>query len=270
MTPADYVEEYTAMTVGLDDDSQWTVVVDRYLSNTGNQKVINAGKVRDVLIGAMAQETKTPAISKTFTIEGHPVSRMGMMRCSWGKGSPDEIGDFLWMASRYGLIQLATPRPNKTGVHTLGLQDFADKYLGLDCNGFLVNYYNTRDKEWIGSYDNKLLRRKSIDEVQPRDALIYYVPGRTVKRTVKDKATGEKVEKDVSEPYEHVAIVNDVLIRGNPATIEKADWGGSGQHVFVEKHALRTNKQGQIYFDGFKTGMEVYFSPAPSNLDPCP
>jgi hypothetical protein len=269
MCPADYVDKYTGMTVGLDDRSQWSVVIDQYLSNTGNSKVINAAKVRDVLLDCMAKETKTPSIAKTFKIDDYDVSRSGMMLSSWGKGSPNEIGDFLWIASRYGLIHLADPRPNKTGIHTLGLQDFADKYLGMDCNGFLINYYNTRDKEWIGSYDNMLLRRKSVDEVQPRDALIYYLPGNTVKRKIKDKATGATIEKDVPEPYIHVAIVNDVLERKNPIMIEKADWGGSGQHVFIERHQIYTNKKGQIYFNGFKKGMEVYFSPAPSLLDPC-
>jgi hypothetical protein len=271
MSPSDYVDEYIGMNVGLDDESQWPVCVDQYLSNTGNQKVINAGRVRDVLINAMARETGTSHISSTFAIDGETVSRMGMMRSSWGKGSPDEVGDFLWIASRYGLIHLREPRPNHTGIHALTLQHFADTYLGMDCNGFLVNYYNTRAREWIGSYDNAHLRRKSIDEIQPRDAMIYLVPGRTVHRQRKDRATGEMRTVDVSEPYVHVAVVNDVLSRGNPMMLEKADWGGSGQHVFIQRLQIHTNRQGQVYADGFETGMQVYFCPPPDDAsDPCP
>jgi hypothetical protein len=267
--PADYVEEYTEMLVVLDDGTSWTVVIDQYLSNTGNDKVINAGKVRDALIDAMARETRTSTIAPTFMIDDQPVSRLGMMRASWGKGSPNEISDFLWIASRYGLIHMADTPRNTTGIHTLTLQAFADKYLGLDCNGFLVNYYNTRDKEWIGCYDNQHLRRKSIDEVQPRDAMIYYVPGRTEKRTRTDKKTGQTKVVDVSEPYVHVAIVNQVLERKNPAKIEKVDWGASGQHVFQEPpYSLHTNKQGQIYFNGLESS-QVFFSPPPSDLNPC-
>jgi hypothetical protein len=56
----------------------------------------------------------------------------------FGKGSPEEVQITLQLAARFGLLGRGT------------LQDYCDKYLGLDCNGFAGNYlvHGFRGGDW--------------------------------------------------------------------------------------------------------------------------
>lgn len=56
----------------------------------------------------------------------------------FGKGCPEEVQITLQLAERFGLLKGGT------------VQDYCDKYLGLDCNGFVGNYlaHGLRKEDW--------------------------------------------------------------------------------------------------------------------------
>jgi hypothetical protein len=56
----------------------------------------------------------------------------------FGKGSPEEAQITLQLADRFGLLGGGT------------MQSYCDKYLGLDCNGFVGNYlvHGRRERDW--------------------------------------------------------------------------------------------------------------------------
>jgi hypothetical protein len=85
-----------------------------------------------------------------------------------GKGSPDDIALTLRLAVRYGL------------THPAALRSYCDRYLGLDCSGFVANYANSElgmnfdvANTAANSFAPLNMRRASIDDVQPLDVLVW-------------------------------------------------------------------------------------------------
>ncbi len=93
---------------------------------------------------------------------------MLIWRCFVGKGSPEEIALTLRLAIRYGITSVG------------GARDFCDKYLGMDCSGFVSNYANSEmgmkfvtENTPASSFAPVGKRRASLDDVRPLDVLVW-------------------------------------------------------------------------------------------------
>lgn len=209
MTPLAYEAYYHNLPIFLENLRMTTVNVRRYQNNKEKlRENVNLGNKealyhKDLLIGRMASEVKklrdkqkTEAKGKEYT--GKPIVSEGdvglalvgslnhltipeilkrwrdrMMAVHSGKGSPLEIQVCLHLVAIYGLYDTKRFTDSAEGV-----KDYCDKYIGLDCNGFVGNF--ARDtgtgKEPntpIYSYAPKGRRRTKLEDVQRNDVLAW-------------------------------------------------------------------------------------------------
>ena len=127
----------------------------------------------------------------------------------YGKGSPWDYSLVLGLAIRYGRLKSFT------------LEDYCDKVarLGLDCSGFVGQYFNSIGKftqedvrkysaaRWANRPENKV--RKSINEIKSTDVLIWTGKG-------------------------HVALVDKVLGNGKFRIVESCFSGGGLRNAEYE------------------------------------
>jgi hypothetical protein len=127
----------------------------------------------------------------------------------YGKGSPQDYSLALGLAMRYGRL--------KTG----NLQHYCDKVarLGLDCSGFVSQYFNSSGKftqedvrrysaaRWAGRPGN--IVRKGPDEIKSADVMIWTGKG-------------------------HVALIDQVLDKGKIKVVESCFSGGGLRNAEYE------------------------------------
>jgi hypothetical protein len=99
--------------------------------------------------------------------------RSKMMDLHSGKGSPDEIAAALHLVSRYKLYD-----PRFAASPAAGVRDYCDKYIGLDCNGFVGNYARALGKAKVPNteivhYASTGDRRTRIEKIEPNDVLVW-------------------------------------------------------------------------------------------------
>ena len=178
ITPRQFMSQYHQLNVTSDDGSQLTgLIVDHYRNNNSKpetQHHTGPGKSKLELI-----RTGIRKLGKTQTdvthYQGQPVSDMAMRRTFAGKGAPREIAGTLAVAMRVGVI-----KPDGAGLRG-PTQLFCDRYIGLDCNGFVSNYALAADVTRYGPSENAGIRlfnivanrRQSIAAVRPFDVLIW-------------------------------------------------------------------------------------------------
>lgn len=89
-----------------------------------------------------------------------------------GKGSPLDIAVTLRLAVRFG----------KVAANPGALQSYCDRYIGLDCSGFVSNYananldgidYDVMNKGAVTFRDPAWRRRPTLDKVRPLDVLAW-------------------------------------------------------------------------------------------------
>ena len=191
MSPKDFVDDYLNLYVQSDpmlDPSDpnhveylagWNVYVsiDKYQERRGNNKhrvdvaMSQADKPLEKNVYASAK-----ANGGSIRVGIKSWLPQSLAKCFWrcfaGKGSPDDIALTLRMALRYGTNQpLAPPM----------LQGFCNKYLGLDCSGFVSNYANAAlgkhfevtNTNVVALYSAIAAKRSSIDDIEPLDLLIW-------------------------------------------------------------------------------------------------
>lgn len=132
-----------------------------------------------------------------------------------GKGTPERYIRFLhivdlWLT--YGCKGSSRPAAWKS-VPTL--QDFADKYMGVDCNSLVGGFFETNyaatgwntSVGWTGKLELKRgAKRQSIGEVKPLDVLVQYT----------------------SASKKHVAVIDDIWgVNGSKAKIFMTQSAGS-------------------------------------------
>ena len=175
MSPSEYAAQYLSLDTVLDNDQVVTLKIDKYLQNNGSTRNKNGLAAKDAIISAMVAETKTSWAAQTFNIDGWVVGKVDTACVFMGKGSPGEIGDAVWLASRYGLILIDPKRKNGSGVRTRTATEFCNNCVGLDCNGYVNNFFSfSRDKS-IDTYDVNYpkSRRQSPDEVKANNVVIF-------------------------------------------------------------------------------------------------
>lgn len=209
MSPLELEAQYHSLKVILDDLKTTNVDVRRYQNNDAAFKTnVNWGNAaalvqKDNLLGKIMDDIsvekkavkpvakldpKTPADSpKAIENENRRTGNLvhlanaeilrrtiGMlMPVHTGKGSPEEIATVLHLVAVYKLYD------KKFGDDSAGgVREYCDKYVGLDCNGFVNNYGKliglpkTRDTP-IGSYATAKDRRGALADVKANDVLVW-------------------------------------------------------------------------------------------------
>lgn len=246
--PEDYLKRYHSMIVQLDDSMQY-MKLRKYVSGSSGA----AWDARTPIINGLIAETKAagkPASwvsSSFFVADGvieYEIPALNIIHAYTGKGSPSEISDAVWMAHRFGQII----NPKKPKASAVPLQTYADYYLGLDCNGFVGNYFGIDPNTSISEYQVK--RRKDVDTIKPNDVLCWY-------RAWKD-----------AKKWGHIALI-DTIYRKDASSLDfkMVDWGvgAQDQHVKDRSKKLERDTDGSLYFEQ-KEGDEtakVYICPPP-------
>jgi hypothetical protein len=116
-----------------------------------------------------------------FSSDVEYVDLQEMNRTFEAKGSPDDIADTLRLACGLGVVQKHmhwTGGPVTAGL----LNAFCDRYLGIDCNGFVGNYLQSIGLSYPGPNNSVERfappeRRKSrLEDVRPLDVLVWLRP----------------------------------------------------------------------------------------------
>lgn len=254
MRPSEYLQRYHSLGVGLDDWSFTSVALAQYVNGTDNP----AWGARVPMLEGIAEElnaTRDPHETRArftawnlppqFTIEGMPISKMGVLRVYTGKGSPDEIADVVWLAHRFGLIT----NPAKPRRGSKPLTQYAAEYLGLDCNGLVGNFLGVNPDTSIDAYADHGRHRTAVSEIASGDVLI----------------------SRVNNINEHIALIDEVVAPGPPTQLTIVEWGQAGQnhhlnHVTV---TFRQDERRYLYYEYVshthhgqgKTGRKYVFAP---------
>jgi len=259
MTPSQYADCYLKRNTVLDNDQIVTIRIDKYLQNNGSTRNKNGLAAKDAIIGAMVAETKTSWAAHTFNIGGWLVGKVDVACVFMGKGSPSEVANAIWLASRYGLILIDPKRKNHSGVRTRTLTEFCDDCVGLDCNGFVNNYFSfSRDKS-IDTYDVRYpqARRQSAEEVKADDVLVFIEEDDTAAKDLKAGRPG-------GTSYKHIAVIDAVAPAGKDQlllTLVQSSGGEVGLHVSTDVKKFSNYGKGVFFASGSR---HAYVVPPPA------
>jgi hypothetical protein len=259
MTPSQYADWYLKRNTVLDNDQIVTIRIDKYLQNNGSTRNKNGLAAKDAIIGAMVAETKTSWAAHTFNIDGWLVGKVDVACVFMGKGSPAEIANAVWLASRYGLILIDPKRKNHSGVRTRTFTEFCDDCVGLDCNGFVNNFFSfSRDKS-IDTYDvgYPKARRQSVDEVKANDVLIFIEEDDAAAKNVKSGQPG-------GTSYKHIALVDTATPVDKDQlqlTLAQSSGGDLGLHVSTDVKKFANYGKGIFFASGSR---HAYAVPPPA------
>jgi hypothetical protein len=161
---------------------------------------------KDALVAAVDRELREAGGLRLIDVErGH---RMMIARAFYGKGSPEDCAVALRHAIRY---ERTSPER---------LQDYCDRVarIGLDCSGFVNNYFRairriTQDRN-IADYARGTAR-DSLADIQPRDVLVW------------TNTQGQVL----AHPHAHIAVVESAPdASGHAVVVESASSLGGLTH----------------------------------------
>lgn len=177
MDPSGYVDVYRNLPVPLADGSATVVDIRNYLQfGVGNQSTRAQAKQSELAL-ALARLLRWPGMPPaTFELDDYTFVWSAVRRVFMGKGAPDEIQDTLWLASRCGLVDSGT------------IQDYCNQNLGVDCGGFVANFWgigrpsvgNNLPFGWDGFKPRTIwdmgraMRRRGLTSVAIGDAAIFF------------------------------------------------------------------------------------------------
>jgi hypothetical protein len=253
MRASEFAGKYLHLTATLFGNAVKEVAIAKYLNNgirgqndekphPLDYRPNRADSAKDNLLSAVKNELKIKGhMPVSFDIEGSVFQTQALLRPFIGKGSPADIMDVFWLASRYKQITVGT------------VSDYADKYMGLDCNGFAGNFWGINPSTDIANFD--VNRRTKIEDVQAGDAMIWYRAGTT------------------SNPY-HLSVIDQVLspqTKDHPLQFDVTQSAGPEDGVHTKSYAwkLKQNAKGHVTMDmsnPFATN--VYFAAGPQKNTP--
>lgn len=274
MTPIQYEDVYHNLPIVLNDMKLTSVDVHRYQNNDARLKENDylgnkdALVKKDILIGQMAAEAKKMITQAKAKEKGKPVAgapavsesdlflnfrgvlsqltvpeilrqwRVRMMAVFSGKGSPEEIQVALHLVAIYGLYD----KKKFSGDPVAGIRDYCDKYIGLDCNGFVGNFAREAGtgkvpNTPIGSYAPKGKRRTKLEDVQANDILAWTDNGHIA---IIDKIEPMSVGSN-GKPARDCLVVESTA--GNPSGSKATAHGGLQRSTYC----LRSVGSDQIF-----------------------
>jgi hypothetical protein len=198
-------------------------------------------------------------LPSVFEVQGDKYVTTSLQRVYSGKGAPDEIQDALWLASLCGLVNDGT------------VATYADNNLGVDCGGFVANYWGIghptvsipnptgalgyKPRYIWGMFPG--LRRKSAAEIHADDAAVFFqdVKNDDPNVAAAQLPNGSYDRKTGSQAF-HIGVVSSVSIGPgtNQVTLEIAESsgatassGGNGVNVRSLDPVTATVAKGLVY-----------------------
>jgi hypothetical protein len=236
MPPSDYVNTYLQLVSYVDDVSApFKTPVRNYLQSGLGAQATRAQKAYDHLLAALPKVANLPkgkSLPPVFQVEGWDYMRTSLWRAYNGKGAPNEIQDAIYLA---GLCNF---------VNSGSLLTYVDQNLGIDCGGFVANYWGMGRPDYTtpnplgatgfkprtiwGMYPN--LRRKTAGEIKEGDAAIFFsgVKNDDPNIAATAKAGGGYVDGSGSKAF-HIGLVNSITATtgASEATLQIAESSGA-------------------------------------------
>jgi hypothetical protein len=246
-TPAEYARSYGQLFSWFWDGSDWqprSTPIVNYLQHNGIQQDLNARQAQQALRAMLPGATGIPNVNHlpTFNFNQYDYINHSIDRCFIGKACPWEIQETLQLLSEIG------------GVSDAGLVQYCNSSLGVDCGGFVANYWgegcphmvDVSPLGWAGFLPRTIWgardrRRRSPSEVAIGDAAVFF---KDLKDNNPDIAkqrdsTGHLIQGTGSEAF-HIAVVNNCGYAGsNFTSLQVAEsagergslYGGNGVNV---------------------------------------
>ena len=131
MSASDYVATYLNIWSWINDTFMPVQVLNYLQSGKGAQSGRAETAFSNLLgqLPALAGLAPGTGLPDVFQVQGNQYVRNSLRRVYWGKGAPDEIQNALWLASQCGLVDENS------------LATYVSSNLGVDCGGFVANYW---------------------------------------------------------------------------------------------------------------------------------
>jgi len=282
MPASDYVKTYLQLWCWVNDTFTAARVRNYLQSGKGPQsaRASNAyGQLLNALpkLAGLAAGAQLPAV---FEVQGDQYISNSLRRVYQGKGAPNEIQDALWLASLCGLVDESS------------LATYADQNLGVDCGGFVANYWGIgrptvgtpSPTGYLGYKPRTIwgmstsLRRKAASEIRADDAVIFFqdVKNNDPNIAARQNADGSYDSSTGSQAF-HIGVVSTVsLVAGtNNIILDIAESsgaqsysGGTGVNVRSLGQLQTTVANGLVFcMDGLN---RMYFAGRQGPAQPYP
>lgn len=245
MPASDYVYTYLHLWCGL-KDGVGTFAVRNYLQARHKDQATRAQQAKGQLIAKikrLPEYTAEKGHPELFMVGDETYLWSSISRVFDGKGAPNELQDVVWLASLAGMVNLGT------------LPAWADANLGVDCGGFVANYWGmgrpseTQPKPPYASgftpreiwHAYAPLRRKAASQIQIDDAAIFFqdVKNDNPDIMAKHAADGKSWDRSSGSQAHHIAVVNAIVPAGGSkyfvqiaeSSEGEATSGGNGVNV---------------------------------------
>jgi hypothetical protein len=271
MAASDYVDTYLHIWCWV-NDTFTAARVRNYLQSGLGAQATRAASAYSQLMGALPKLAGLSAgklLPQVFEVQKDKYVTTSLWRVYNGKGAPNEIQDALWLASLCGLVNEGT------------LTSYVDSNLGIDCGGFVANYWgigrpSTTSPNPTGAtgYNPRMiwglfpnLRRKNAGEIQADDAAIFFkdVKSDDPNIAATKGADGNWDPKTGSQAF-HIGLVSSVSAIPGTSQVKleiaessgaTASSGGTGVNVRSLGQVTATVAKGLVYcMDGQN---RVYF-----------
>lgn len=281
MPASDYVSTYLHLWCRI-NDQQATVAVRKYLQDNPEHRSMQAQRARQAHAALMHRipslsgyVANTPSPGG-FQVQGDQYLSHSISRTFIGKGAPNEIQDTIYLASLCGLVDAGT------------LAAYADNNLGMDCGGFVANYWGIGrptlthhnptgsdgfKPRWIWE-TYRAQRRTTLDEIQPDDAAVFFdhvynenpsIPAPLVNGAYDTTRGSKAFHIGLVATKTPVAGTNRVILEIAESSGAPASSGGDGVNVRSLGQIPATVSHGLVYCpDG---NNRIYFVGRP-NADP--
>jgi hypothetical protein len=210
---AEYVSRYLRLQVWYDKQSTTVIQVKNYLQSGLGKQSANAAKAYQDLLRALPKLVGKP-LGNVLEVDGDKYLAKSLWRVYNGKGAPNEIQDALYLATLCGLVEGSKQ------------QTYADSNLGIDCGGFVANYWgmgrpSEADLNPNGSTGFKprtiwgmfpKLQRKAASEIEADDAAVFFkdVKSDDPNIAAQPNAAGGGYDSSTGSQAFHIGVVQSV------------------------------------------------------------
>lgn len=258
MPASDYVRTYLKLWCWVNDT--FTVAqVRNYLQSGLAPQSGRAEVAYNNLLSGVTRLVGSAQLPNIFEVQGDKYIKTSLWRVYHGKGAPDEIQDALWLASLCGLVSDGT------------LSTYADLNLGIDCGGFVANYWGIghpsaaspnptgatgfKPRTIWGMFPG--LRRKAPSEIQVDDAAVFFqdVNSDNPDIAASQNSDGTYNRASGSQAF-HIGLVASVSVAAGSAMVNleiaessgaAASSGGNGVNVRSLGQVTATVARGLVY-----------------------
>jgi hypothetical protein len=283
MSASEYVRTYLQLQVWKNDVTTTPISVRNYLQSGLGTQSTRAASAYAQLIGALPKQAGLPpgrALPGTFQVRGDQYVTTSLWRVYNGKGTPTEIQEALWLALLCSLVDEKTLTP------------YVDNNLGIDCGGFVANYWGMgrpsvsapsptgatgfKPRTIWGMFPK--LQRKNASEIEEDDAAVFFkdVKNDDPNIAAQPKAGGGYNSATGSQAF-HIGVVSAVTAIAGTNQVDldiaessgaKASSGGNGVNVRSLGKVTATVAKGLVYCpDG---NNRIYFTGKQGPVTPYP